>query len=322
MRPSQIILIVFLLYPSVHSKDSPEIQCIMNQYKQMTCLWNQHGVPSVNYTFQYWLGKKNEETTRNCTQYLLNGNTNIGCFIKEEIEPFSPFTAELNHTSLEKPIKIHYEITQNIVKLEPPFDLHVENTSSRELLLKWNTSHSLYPLHCYEFQVQHRSSTNEKWTLKDVSSSEMFSLPSFDPEKSYTFHVRSKLNGYCSSAMTWSDWSMGVTWGRNATRGAVEPPSSAITNLLIYIMSTSLLLFFLILLFRVERIWVIFVPRIPNPGKNFEDLFTKHQGNFQEWIGISKEGEERLKQNYSEPICTVTEDYDSNIGDAKTPLPV
>uniref|UniRef100_A0A452GUN4 Uncharacterized protein n=1 Tax=Gopherus agassizii TaxID=38772 RepID=A0A452GUN4_9SAUR len=49
------------------------------------------------------------------------------------------------------------------------------------------------------------------------------------------------------------------------------------------------------------------MPRIPNPSKNFDELFNIHQGNFPEWAGVSKDVVESFKPNYSESFCYVSE---------------
>lgn len=46
---------------------------------------------------------------------------------------------------------------------------------------------------------------------------DMFSFPSMDHEKYYTFYVRSKINSYCGSTQLWSEWSVPVVWGNNST---------------------------------------------------------------------------------------------------------
>ncbi|KAM8934226.1 cytokine receptor common subunit gamma [Pelodytes ibericus] len=295
-----------------------ELECIVNQYKQMTCLWNQHRDPGENYTMNYRFG--NEDLTAPCSEYLLNGNTTIGCWFKKAVDTFQSFTAELNGNILHQPIRKTYKLLQNQVKLDPPYDLHVENTSNFELFLKWNQSEGEYRSHCICYQVQHRSSTSGKWTVKNVSA-RVFSLPSFDPKKTYTFQVRSKLNDQCSSALIWSTWSLGVTWGRNATLNADGPQGSIWKNLIIYIASSVTLVILMILLVRVERIWVIFVPTIPNPGKNFEDLFKIYEGDFKEWLGVSKEAVESLEHDYNEPLCSVSEEYDTSGLESKHPTP-
>ncbi|XP_024077433.2 uncharacterized protein LOC112122969, partial [Terrapene carolina triunguis] len=71
--------------------------------------------------------------------------------------------------------------------------------------------------------------------------------------------------------------------------------------------SLMLILVLVILLIRMERVWVILMPRIPNPSKNFDELFNTHQGNFPEWAGVSKDVVESFKPNYSESFCYVSE---------------
>lgn len=112
---------------------------------------------------------------------------------------------------------------------------------------------------------------------------DVFSLPSVDYEKSYTFYVRSKINKFCGRTQFWSEWSVPVIWGSNSTKGTVEEQLYwfGIRTVLVPIASCLLLLVLVILLVRMERVWVILMPRIPNPSKNFDELFITHNGNFQ-----------------------------------------
>lgn len=48
-------------------------------------------------------------------------------------------------------------------------------------------------------------------------SGKIFSFPSVDYEKYYTFYVKSKINQYCGTTQLWSEWSVPVFWGNNAT---------------------------------------------------------------------------------------------------------
>lgn len=139
---------------------------------------------------------------------------------------------------------------------------------------------------------------------------DIFSFPSVDYEKYYTFYVRSKINSYCGSTQLWSEWSVPVVWGSNSTsKSAVEEQLHWfwIHTVLIPIASCLLLLVLVVLLVRMERVWVILMPRIPNPSKNFDELFITHNGNFQEWAGVPKDIVESFKPNYSENICYVSE---------------
>lgn len=52
----------------------------------------------------------------------------------------------------------------------------------------------------------------------------IFSFPSVDYEKYYTFYVRSKINNYCGNTQLWSEWSVPVFWGNNSTsKGSSSP---------------------------------------------------------------------------------------------------
>ena len=42
---------------------------------------------------------------------------------------------------------------------------------------------------------------------------DVFSFPSVDYEKYYTFYVRSKINSYCGNTQLWSEWSVPMVWG-------------------------------------------------------------------------------------------------------------
>lgn len=55
-------------------------------------------------------------------------------------------------------------------------------------------------------------------SLQELSvNGPIFSLPSVDYEKSYTFYVRSKINQFCGTTQLWSEWSVPVIWGSNST---------------------------------------------------------------------------------------------------------
>jgi len=113
---------------------------------------------------------------------------------------------------------------------------------------------------------------------------DIFSFPSVDYEKYYTFYVRSKINNYCGNTQLWSEWSVPVFWGNNSTsKGSSGPerprsprrPRSVLTvsprlvagvaeeqlqwfwihTVLIPIASCLLLLVLVVLLVRMER-WV------------------------------------------------------------------
>ncbi|XP_049683888.1 cytokine receptor common subunit gamma isoform X3 [Accipiter gentilis] len=193
------------------------------------------------------------------------------------------------------------------VKPEAPVNLTIRNMSNNQLQLTWT---SPYPrAQCLEHAIKYKSNKDTSWTEHQVKG-DVFSFPSVDYEKYYTFYVRSKINSYCGTTQLWSEWSVPVVWGSNSTsKGMAEEPLHWfwIHTVLIPVVSCLLLLVLVILLVRMERVWVILMPRIPNPSKNFDDLFITHKGNFQEWAGVPKDVMESFKPNYSENICYVSE---------------
>lgn len=135
------------------------------------------------------------------------------------------------------------------VKPEAPVNLTIHNMSNNQLQLTWA---SRYPKDkCLEHAVKYKSNKDTSWTVRALGTAplwlcpgvscapaskvipasstglmslqelsvngDVFSLPSVDYEKSYTFYVRSKINKYCGRTQFWSEWSVPVIWGSNST---------------------------------------------------------------------------------------------------------
>ncbi|XP_075690407.1 cytokine receptor common subunit gamma [Rhinoderma darwinii] len=313
-----LVFIIFLsaLSHGVKGIDKPgdaELNCTVNKDKVLTCFWNEQKDLNNNYTLYYWYSDQ-ESTAVQCPHYVVANHKIIGCRISA-VETFRTFTVKLNPINQRLPTLRKFDKLQDWVKMDPPSNLHVENTSSLELLLTWEQSYGSFQSYCMAYQVQYRNMASDKWTVKDASSTS-FTLPSYDPRQTYTLHVRSQININCGNSKFWSDWSQAVTWGRNITV-TEEQPTTFIKAIVILVV-TFLLLVVVVLVIRTDRVWVILVPQIPNPGKKFEELFTIHDRNFQKWLGISKEAVENLKTNYTESICIVTEDPQCTLSDGKT----
>ncbi|NP_989858.1 cytokine receptor common subunit gamma isoform 1 precursor [Gallus gallus] len=310
------------------------VECILFNEEYMTCTWGSGQTLTANYSLYYWY--ENKLPVVECQQYLWDRSVRIGCrFEQSEIIQFQAFyvrvNASCNGQTLEIPSN-RMEL-QNLVKPEAPVNLTIHNMSGNQLQLTWS---SPYPKEqCLEHVVKYKSNKDTSWTNQEVKGV-IFSFPSVDYEKYYTFYVRSKINNYCGNTQLWSEWSVPVFWGNNSTsKGSSGPerprsprrPRSVLTvsprlvagvaeeqlqwfwihTVLIPIASCLLLLVLVVLLVRMERVWVIIMPRIPNPSKNFDDLFITHNGDFQEWVGVPKDVVESFKPNYSESICHVSE---------------
>ncbi|XP_066436990.1 cytokine receptor common subunit gamma isoform X2 [Eleutherodactylus coqui] len=203
-----------LLAPSygVDSSDEPELDCTVSLYRVLTCLWKEQTDLNNNYTFDYWYG---DSSSAHCPQYLVANHKPIGCRIALS-NTFISCTVKLSTANQRSPIIRKLGRLQDLVKMDPPSYLHVENTSSLELLLTWNQTYGSFPEHCMTYQVQYQHMASNMWTVKDASRTS-FTLPSYDPRQIYTFQVRSQINRNCGNSKFWSDWSQAVTWGRNIT---------------------------------------------------------------------------------------------------------
>ncbi|KAE8584090.1 hypothetical protein XENTR_v10020819 [Xenopus tropicalis] len=213
---SSLFIITFLLLNCCSQANSITVNCIVTQEKSMTCMWNKEALSPENYSLYYWYTSDGNTTAAPCTRYLQENGINIGCwFNSSAVRTFKEFNVRLNSSSKQEHVQ-RFRNLQNLVRLEPPVKLHVENRSDLELLLSWEPLLGQFKDHCLTYQVQYRSLASNSWTVKNVTIKQ-FSLPSYSRDKLYTFHVRSKLNELCASTVLWSEWSVGVSWGRNDT---------------------------------------------------------------------------------------------------------
>lgn len=317
MGPSLVLLLLLLSAwdSAVHGSGSAEVECVMNTAKVLTCTWNHPQPPAENYTFYYWESTA-ESKAIPCPEYLHVNYTNVGCKLSIS-DPYETFGVKLNGSRLGAPIAKNFKKHQDYVKMDPPTNLSIEITPNLELMLRWDQGCGTIPQHCVTYRVKHRNTASDSWTEKDASNT-LSVLSSFDMCQNYTFHVKSKMSTVCSNAFMWSEWSEGVTWARNATVCDEQPQARApwkSTHTGITVGFTLLFVVIILAVIGQERIWVILVPQIPNPGKKFEDLINGC--NVQEWVGVSKEAVEKMKLNYTETLCTVTEDSECTGPDAK-----
>uniref|UniRef100_A0A674JSI7 Fibronectin type-III domain-containing protein n=1 Tax=Terrapene triunguis TaxID=2587831 RepID=A0A674JSI7_9SAUR len=104
------------------------------------------------------------------------------------------------------------ELSVCLVKPAPPANLTIQNISNNQLQLTWDSVYN--KPHCLEYAVRYKSNKDTRWT-EHLASGKIFSFPSVDYEKYYTFNVKSKISQYCGTTQLWSEWSVPVFWGNN-----------------------------------------------------------------------------------------------------------
>ncbi|XP_041051785.1 interleukin-13 receptor subunit alpha-2-like isoform X1 [Carcharodon carcharias] len=200
--------------PSTQSND---VNCIVYNEEFMECTWS-HSEGKPNYTLYHWYSST---PVKECGNYIQQNGYNIGCnFSQNEITQFQEFFVYKNGSSDSGnalPQTQSFQL-QNQVKLNPPGDLALNISNNNELILSWDVPGKL--LKCQMYEIRHRSKNDKKWQVYGINLQARYVLSSIDPEKLYTFQVRSKINEYCATTDLWSEWSPPVQWGRNDTKKA------------------------------------------------------------------------------------------------------
>ncbi|MGH0180946.1 UNVERIFIED_CONTAM: hypothetical protein FKN15_005241 [Acipenser sinensis] len=270
--------------------------CLIHDEDYTECTWKEKGRPDRNYTFQsrYRTGAEYAE----CPSYTQVEGYNVGCRLEYNSHMrFATFQVQLSSANNKAIWNTDINL-KPLVKLYSPVNLTVDNSSSNGLYLYWNTSMS--KSQCLESIVRYRSSTDSAWQNSPAFTSlRYFNLPFADAEELYEFQVKVRINEFCGTSDYWSDWSQPAYWGSNATSKDIH--FSFNPSVVIYpIMGSAVLLILACCLIHNERLRIILVPVIPNPGKNFEELFNSYDGNSGDIV-------DGFKPNFSEPVCTVKE---------------
>ncbi|XP_072914012.1 prolactin receptor-like [Hemitrygon akajei] len=278
-----------------------DVNCIVHNEEYMTCTWNITG-GNIKYTMYHWYVT---QPAVECRNYIQQVGYNIGCnFSASDIIQFKDFHILINGSSdsgIVTTSNRKFQL-QDQVQPFPPGNLRVNTSESNGLLLKWDAP--MDTERCLEYEIRHRNNKDKEWQKVSVTAQTKFNLASVDPEKLYTFHVRSKINIYCGTTELWSGWSLPVSWGKNDTQ---TEDSKESFNTYVTVVSIVVLTLLVICLIRIERLKVIIIPKIPNPGRNFDPLFNNHNGNFQDWLGVSKDTLDGFKSSYYENVCIVSE---------------
>ncbi|XP_062917117.1 cytokine receptor common subunit gamma-like isoform X2 [Mobula hypostoma] len=292
------LIVLFNMTSNVLSND---VNCVVYNEEYMTCTWNLTG-GKINYRMYSWYFSQQPQECRN---YIQQGGYNFGCnFSADGIIQFKDFHIFINGSSDSGNITTKTKTfqLQDQVQPFPPANLIVNTTENNGLLLEWDAP--MGTARCLEYEIRHQNNKDKEWQKASVTIQTKFNLASVDPEKFYTFQVRSKINMYCGTTELWSEWSLPVHWGKSDTQ---TENSKETFKTYITVVSLSVLILLVICLIRIERFKVIIIPKIPNPGRNFDPLFNNHNGNFQDWLGVSKDTLDGFKSSYYENVCIVSE---------------
>ncbi|XP_055034410.2 interleukin 2 receptor, gamma b [Misgurnus anguillicaudatus] len=287
-----LVLLCFLFSERCWSAAALSVKCMIINLQYVECTWHPK-TSEMNYTFSSAF--KNKSSYKDCPEYILGQSYTIGCRIplKKEHDKFAKFYTN-TYIGGNKSVSQDFDSLQRYVQLNSPYNLSVvwfEQNST--LVLQWKNSTRNK---CAVYMVHQQTNTNqEKYTNVTGTS---YSPSHISPNKHNVFRVRSTVSDNCGPSDFWSNWSATVEWGtaENITRWQG----------LLGILPVLLLLLLVSLLCYCERKKIL-LPIVPDPSKNLQDLFRKHDGNVESWVYISKELKEAFEPDYTEPSCDVCE---------------
>ncbi|XP_050984330.1 interleukin 2 receptor, gamma b [Labeo rohita] len=288
------LLFLFLSFQRCCSAADLNVQCTIINAEYVECFWHPN-TSTANYTFS----SQFLDVFQDCPEYIMKHNYTVGCRtpLKDHDQRFDRFSTnvstERNHT-----ISKTFESLKRKVQLNPPCNLSVKwNEQEGTLLLYWNSSTPLKET-CVVYMVRNQKDISQTTNVTGKS----YSLSQVSQNKPYVFQVRSTVSNICGGSDLWSNWSDPIKWGStgNISRQGWWDGLYGILALL-------LLLPLCLLLCYCERKRIILLPVVPDPSKNLQDLFHKHDGNVESWVHISRELKEAFEPDYTEPSCDVCE---------------
>ncbi|XP_025028732.1 cytokine receptor-like factor 2 [Python bivittatus] len=276
----------------------------------MEILWNPTEMfPGRNVTVFY---RFEEQNWKQCIQYIHEHGYNIGCVFQPEGREFDISIRDTNgvqelYTDLKlesikflkpKPpvnVTFHWKHDKVIIEYKPPFSPH-----------------------CYILEHQYKSEFDEDWSRKNESCK--FERQGFDPEKCYSFQFRLRFR--CSGYSYPSEWGPKTHWKNGSSVESCEAddfnPESNIVLQATWVMA-GLLIMTAILLYvcRLKKIRKTLMPAIPDPQNKYSDLFSDHNGNFQDWIIKTENVLPETQVECIEKECVVEEEKEEDLPQAK-----
>ncbi|XP_025021071.1 cytokine receptor common subunit gamma isoform X2 [Python bivittatus] len=220
-------LLLLLVDPGEPTAGSsqPKVECICHNGDYVICDWGSEQMPDTNYSFYFWYEGINDPVEE-CKDYTQMFGLNVACRFSK-YKPFNHLRTYING-SQGRIIPTESLLLNDLVRPGPPFNLTFHNLSNHQLLLTWKSPYKR-PM-CLQHAVSYKSNKDTHWMEHHVNSM-AFQIPSVDPEKLYTFYVKSKLHNNCASTKLWSQPSEFVLWGKEQLVRSVLPVSITPGNL-------------------------------------------------------------------------------------------
>ncbi|XP_036425045.1 interleukin 2 receptor, gamma b [Colossoma macropomum] len=278
-----------------------DISCMVINLEYVDCSWTRSQMQDMSYNFSSAF--KHEDSYQECPQYLQENGQNVGCRIPlYENGQFDAFYTKLSMGG-NLTVERYYGDLKDRVKINPPFNLSVDWTANGDLCLYW--VNNVTKPHCLEFMVRYQRGSDQ-WQVSTKQKSTSYCIPLVPMGVNFTFQVMSRMGNLCGLSEFWSEWSAPLQWG-NYTGSISAPLSQPWWHLWLSVLGVIVLIALAVLLYYIERVKVLILPVVPDPSKNLQDLFYKHNGNVESWVHVSGELKKAFDTDYTESPCVVCE---------------
>nr|XP_060623088.1 cytokine receptor-like factor 2 [Anolis sagrei ordinatus] len=259
---------------------------------------------------QATLPELNDQEMKQCPQYIYDQGYTTGCVFQADHNAL--LNIYIKNTNGTKDL---YNDEQNIYKYlkpNPPENVTLQWLND-EVIAQCMTPK--YPSDFY-FEFQYKSSFDKNWQVRGNESCEI-KAQGFDPGKCYTFRFRLKYE----ERDYFSEWSAETHWTNGSSDScstdASEPNSNTVI-LLTSVLSGLLIIFVLLLcVCRLSRIRNTLIPIIPDPKHVYCEMFTDHNGDFQEWVSKTENLLTKTNLQRIEEECIIEEAKEADFQEIK-----
>ncbi|NXV74245.1 CRLF2 factor, partial [Atlantisia rogersi] len=255
--------------------------------------------PTENVSFSYTFDEGKRKVWKQCPNYLLDQDYNAGCLFKTEGPTLAISIRNSNGSE---------EFFSKIFKS----DFYIKPDRPKNVTFFWkedavtvSCNKPRRAVHCLRLELQYKSKFDKDWQSR-ISKCCSIGEQGFDPRKCYSFRVRLKrLISDCNVVNYSSDWEAETFWMNGTLLDSCDddtkPQSNTIIVLIFLLVVLLMILILLILLCKWQRLRKSFMPAIPDPKCIFADLFSDHNGNFQEWINKTDHAMVQTKLENEDP---------------------
>ncbi|XP_034970382.2 cytokine receptor-like factor 2 [Zootoca vivipara] len=281
----------------------------------MEISWHaKNNFPGRNMTMSYKFDKQEE---KQCMEYMHDQGYNSGCRFPTEGLYLHIYIRNPNQTE-----EVYYDEQEssNLLKPNPPENVTFQ-WADDEVTVQCKAVENE---HCFRFELQYKSQLDKDWQSRDQACCEIKDQ-GFDPAKCYSFRFRLKHS--CSGFSYSSEWGAETHWKNGSSVDScdidVSEPKSITVIPLTLVMAGILVIFALLLcVCRWKRIRKILMPAVPDPKHLYSDLFSNHNGNFQEWISKTENVLVQTKVKYDDDVdeeeeCAIEEEEGKKFQGAK-----